>query len=256
MRIVLLGALALAACGKQSPKVSPELCAARVADLRRMKDRPPTGFPITEANVSLENINPPYAQHGQPIPNSPDPVVLYKIARKGQKPEAYEGHRKGPAYLLLDATVPVGYLRAIADPPPDGLELRLIVKKPPAQRAEQLFAMFPKTPKDIRDRLSGDVNIKAVTDDLARRGAKCSGVSTALKEALGGGGADVVGPALGDALEGCKCNVGDIEAFVALFGYASLPIPQAQFLTIKQDVVSAQPQGATIGDLAKALDTP
>jgi hypothetical protein len=62
--------------------------------------------------------------------------------------------------------------------------------------------------------------------------------------------------AVADALERCRCDLVDLDAFVSLLLYTQVPWPDGGYLVVDEPALAGPAANATLADLVAALARP
>jgi hypothetical protein len=274
MRIAMTIAAVIAAAGCGKGKPSAEACAAYRGELDQLRSAPPAGLPTGEAHFGIdETLAPPVAEHGRPIPaddlHAMPGFALQRPPPPGSNdppppppPPIPEAGAPAPAalYAFADRAAPIEAVREEVARWPAATEVRLVVQRPTGELIDLLGHVAPVSPA-VREVLTtgpagappGDAIATRAHDEVARRSKSCPGVARVLELRANGGTAEVLGPRMSEALADCGCDVGELGELRALFAAAILPLPRTAYLPVPRDVLAAQPPGATVADLARAV---
>ena len=277
-RAVMVAVLSIAAaCGKGRP--SKQACDAYRAELDALAHGPPKGFPSDEARPSVDDVlSPPVVAHGHAILETDERTLPGVVFQRPPPPGGNDVPPPPPPPLPLPGAAPPAALYVFADHAapvravrdevarwPDATEVRLVVQRPVSERIDLVARMAPVSPA-VRDVLATAPDGKlpapnAAADpirdraraEIVRRGAACSGIAPALDLASKGGAIDVIAPRLASALGDCGCDAGDLDELRALFLASTLPLPRTAYVVVPRAALAAQPDEATIADLARAV---
>lgn len=153
-----------------------------------------------------------------------DPAALPPVAKR--------------LYVYADRTTSIADIRTLTAKY-EGVELRLLVRKPPTEVAAQYLKLFPDTPKNLAAKLPQLTDHETIDHEFARLTTSCEGFEEVLGLLRGGGGFDIVGTATSDALRKCDCGSEDVKEFMSLFHFTFSPKPHHNYIAVDMKKLKA-----------------
>ncbi len=233
---------------KAAPAPAKESCDAQRAMLAALADEPPPGFP--DEAIVFGGSELPIAA-AMPIPMEDQRLATAAVHLGTDDvppppPSAPPSPDATHVYVHAAADVSIAEVRKVATRH-STLELRLLVRKPTASLVGAYLKMFPNTSKSLVEKLPEFDDLVTAGPELSRLAKSCDGLSEVTDLLMQGAGIDVTGPATSDALATCDCGSEDVQSFVSLLLYISLPLPQLSYVPLDREKLTAAGATTTVG---------
>lgn len=142
----------------------------------------------------------------------------------------------GPrAYVRLRRDLPTR--RALAElqsSVPEGVEVRALLAKPKDRRVAAFVALFPHTPPHLQERLWSLESFATAAEPLIEMAGTCGKALLAFEPVKQGIDIRELAPSMSDAIGACGCDLADLDGFVSLFAWLTLPLPEVGWLPLDE----------------------